>query len=162
MNDKKLFIHYLVNECFPRGSVNPGHLIIGIPNHQPLGSVYGVIRTTKVSVGIHDFSNGYTAEKDIFYDRFKMADYLSKGETYIEVPAIASTNEIELINYMNTRYLHPVSLNEGEMSTSLQWEIHLDSLQPFSLSYPQPGDTLTLQAKPDSYVLEGSLEIRFT
>ena len=96
------------------------------------------------------------------FEKFKLQDYkLKESDNHLLVPASKAKNKIDLINYMNSIFLHSVQVKENSFLNSYQFILTEQDLKPFNISDPQVNSTITLYAKSDCDLFSGSLIIKF-
>ena len=120
--------------------------------------------TTAIKVAASVHGAIFFNEKEIRYDRFNLADYKpSVHDKELTVPASKVNTPLELINYMNEQYLNTYNVKERTplLFRGFQIVIYLEDVEPFTISNPVIGNTLSIKAKSNSYIFEGSLLIKF-
>ena len=100
----------------------------------------------------------------VHYRRFNLVDYYdhTSGDVLTVPLAHISSPEV-LVNYMNDKFINSVAVRWSsrnfELFRNFYYKLTVDSLERFSLDGLQVGHRITLNAHPDSYLFEGSVNI---
>lgn len=102
------------------------------------------------------------SKREVRYEKFKLQDYKLKESDHFVLIAVnkVSTKE-DLINYLNSVFLHSVQIRENNSLNSYQFTLKLSDLKPFTFNQPTSNYIVKIQASENNDLFYGSVTIKF-
>lgn len=101
-------------------------------------------------------------KREVRYEKFKLQDYKKKeSDSFVLVPVNKVSTKQELINYLNSNFLHSVQIKEGGALNSYQFTLKESDLKPFIFTQPAVNSIVKLQATDNNDLFYGSVTIKF-
>lgn len=101
-------------------------------------------------------------KREVRYEKFKLQDYKKKeSDSFVLVPVNKVSTKQELINYLNSIFLHSVQIKEGSVLNSYQFTLKESDLKPFIFTQPAVNSIVKLQATDNNDLFYGSVTIKF-
>lgn len=101
-------------------------------------------------------------KREVRYEKFKLQDYKKKeSDSFVLVPVNKVNTKQELIDYLNSNFLHSVQIKESGVLNSYQFTLKESDLKPFIFIQPAVNSIVKLQATDNNYLFYGSVTIKF-
>ena len=102
------------------------------------------------------------SKREVRYEKFKLQDYkLKESDPFVLIAVNKVSTKEDLINYLNSVFLHSVQIRENNSLNSYQFTLKLSDLKPFTFNQPTANYIVKLQASENNDLFYGSVNIKF-
>ena len=102
------------------------------------------------------------SKREVRYEKFKLQDYkLKESDPFVLIAVNKVSTKEDLINYLNSVFLHSVQIRENNSLNSYQFTLRLSDLKPFTFNQPTANYIVKLQASENNDLFYGSVNIKF-
>lgn len=102
------------------------------------------------------------SKREVRYEKFKLQDYkLKESDPFVLIAVNKVSTKEDLINYLNSVFLHSVQIRENNSLNSYQFTLKLSDLKPFTFNQPTSNYIVKIQASENNDLFYGSVNIKF-